>query len=191
MERMAFLVIFRRWVEMVRKDATRCLIIPSGLSSSIPVTFSFRQGDPVSLDLYALQKEPFLRVLRNTAWHPHQQLQPARRGLLWWYRVCIWRSRGPGQIQVQGSWSCLGTWQGREDWPQEGNWLKTEEDLKFFWLHHLSNLPADSREDLGRCHFRCYTPGPPGPWLYVREWRLPGPLHCTSSTRGSGFPSTQ
>ena len=65
MERMDFPVEFRRWIQMLHKDVTTRLNLPTGLSRVIPVTFSFRQGDPVALDLYALQQEPLLRLLRR------------------------------------------------------------------------------------------------------------------------------
>ena len=47
MEKMGFPVVFRRWVEMLHKDATTCLKLPTGLSRIITETFSFQQGDQV------------------------------------------------------------------------------------------------------------------------------------------------
>ena len=66
MERMNFPEIFRRWVEMLHHEATTCLVLPSGLSRVIKVMFSFRQGDPIALNLYLLQQEPLLRMIRAT-----------------------------------------------------------------------------------------------------------------------------
>ena len=66
MEKMGFPLVFRRWIEMLHKDATTCLILPSGLTRTIRVIFSFRQGDPVALNLYVLQQEPLLRLLRSS-----------------------------------------------------------------------------------------------------------------------------
>ena len=66
MERMGFPEMFRRWVEMLHYEATTCLILPTGLSREIQVKFSFRQGDPIALNLYILQQEPLLRMLRAT-----------------------------------------------------------------------------------------------------------------------------
>ena len=54
MERMGFPVIFRRWVEMLHHEATTCLVLPTGLSKKIQVKFSFRQGDPIAMNLYIL-----------------------------------------------------------------------------------------------------------------------------------------
>ena len=47
-------------------NATTCLVLPSGLSRAIKVMFSFRQGDPIDMNLYILQQESFLRLLRTT-----------------------------------------------------------------------------------------------------------------------------
>ena len=66
MERMGFPEVFRRWVSMLHHEATTCLVLPTGLSRIIKVMFSFRQGDPIALNLYILQQEPFLRLLRRT-----------------------------------------------------------------------------------------------------------------------------
>ena len=66
MERMGLPELFRRWVEMLHHEATTCLVLPSGLSREIKVKFSFRQGDPIAMNLYILQQEPLLRMLRAT-----------------------------------------------------------------------------------------------------------------------------
>ena len=66
MERMGFPELFRRWVEMLHHEATTCLVLPTGLSREIQVKFSFRQGDPIAMNLYILQQEPLLRMLRAT-----------------------------------------------------------------------------------------------------------------------------
>ena len=150
MERMDFPVIFRRWVEMLHKDATTCLILPSGLSRIIPVTFSFRQGDPVSLDLYALQQEPFLRVLRNTLHGIHitnfRQLDEDYSDDtefvsddvedLGRFNQVMTRFEATSGAILSRNWKSkilgLGPWQGKDDWPLEVNWLKTENELKIF-----------------------------------------------------------
>ena len=66
LERMEFPEEFRRWIKMMHHEATTCLVLPNGLSRSIKVMFSFRQGDPLSMNLYTLQQEPLLRMLRAT-----------------------------------------------------------------------------------------------------------------------------
>ena len=66
MERMGFPAVFMRWIKMLHHEATTCLVLPSGLSRSICVLFSFRQGDPLAMNLYILQQDPLLRMLRAT-----------------------------------------------------------------------------------------------------------------------------
>ena len=150
MERMAFPEVFRRWVKMLHKDATTCLILPSGLSRVIPVTFSFRQGDPVSLDLYALQQEPFLRVLRNKlhgiAITNFRQLDEDYcddtefvsedvKDLIIFDQIMTKFESTSGAILSRNRKSKimgLGPWQGKETWPREVNWLKTEQQLRIF-----------------------------------------------------------
>ena len=64
-EKMAFPEKYRSWLQMLHRGATTRLILPSGLSRDIQVTFSFRQGDCIAGDLYCLNQEPLLRTLRN------------------------------------------------------------------------------------------------------------------------------
>ena len=66
MERMGFPEVFRKWVSMLHHEATTCVVLPNGMSRTIKVTFSFRQGDNIAMNLYTLQQEPFLRLLRRT-----------------------------------------------------------------------------------------------------------------------------
>ena len=72
LEAMNFPILFRGWVRMLHEGATTCLLAGSsgsgsgspGLTRSISVTFSFRQGDPAASPLYSLQQEPFLLRVR-------------------------------------------------------------------------------------------------------------------------------
>ena len=64
-ERMAFPPLFRSWLRMLHLGATTRLILPSGLSREIRVSFSFRQGDCITGELYCLTQEPFLRMIRK------------------------------------------------------------------------------------------------------------------------------
>ena len=64
-ERMAFPPLFRSWLRMLHHNATTRLLLSSGLSREIQVSFSFRQGDSIAGDLYCLTQEPLLRMLRN------------------------------------------------------------------------------------------------------------------------------
>ena len=64
-ERMSFPPVFRAWLQMLHHGATTRLLLPSGLSQEIRVSFSFRQGDCIAGDLYCLTQEPLLRMLRK------------------------------------------------------------------------------------------------------------------------------
>ena len=64
-ERMAFPPVFRAWLKMLHFNATTQLILPSGLSRKISVSFSFRQSDCIA-DLYCITEEPLLRMLRKS-----------------------------------------------------------------------------------------------------------------------------
>jgi hypothetical protein len=56
---------FQNTGQDVEPQATTCLIIPTGLFRDIKLMlFSFYQGDPIAMNLYFLQQEPFLRMLR-------------------------------------------------------------------------------------------------------------------------------
>ena len=50
---------------MLHHGATTRLILYSGLSREISVSFSFRQGDCIAGDLYCLSQEPLLRMMRR------------------------------------------------------------------------------------------------------------------------------
>ena len=57
--------MFRTWIKMLNQGATaRLLAGSSGLSTTISVSFSFRQGDPAASPLYVLLEELFLRRVR-------------------------------------------------------------------------------------------------------------------------------
>ena len=50
-------------MKMLHAGATTKLLLKTGLSSEITVSFSFRQGDCIAGDLYCLVQEPLLRML--------------------------------------------------------------------------------------------------------------------------------
>ena len=129
---------------MLHKDATTCLILPTGISRSIPVTFSFRQGEPVALDLYALQQEQFLRLLRR---HLHrvtitnfkqkdldycddtEVLSDDPQDLVRFDKIMNMFEVTSGAILSRNEKSKIlgiGAWKDRKDWPQQVNWLKSE-----------------------------------------------------------------
>ena len=135
---------------MIHKDATTCLKLPTGLSRVIPVTFSFRQGDPVALDLYALQQEPLLRLLRRSLHgflitnftvkdidycDDTEVVSSDIEDLVRFNKVMTMFEATSGAILSRNDKSKvlgIGAWKGKEDWPQQVNWLKSEKQLKIF-----------------------------------------------------------
>ena len=135
---------------MLHKDATTCLKLTTGLSRVIPVTFSFRQGDPVALDLYALQQEPLLRLLRRTLHgipitnFKQKDVQYCDdievvsndvQDLVIFDRIMTMFEATSGAILSRNEKSKvlgIGSWKNKEDWPQEVKWIQSEKQLKIF-----------------------------------------------------------
>ena len=146
-EKMEFPQTFRDWMKMLHAGATTRLIIPSGLSRRIPVTFSFRQGDPIAGDLFCLQQEPLLRMLRKYIYglqvtnfmqkdvdymDDTHILSEDTRDLEIFNKIMLKFEAQSGAIlsrdrktKVMG----LGKWRGKEDWPQEVSWMKTVQEM--------------------------------------------------------------
>ena len=147
-ERMAFPQIFRSWLKMLHKDATTRLLLTSGLSREIPVSFSFRQGDNIAGDLYCLTQEPLLRMIKSrlvgllftnffqkdTSYLDDIQILSGDERDLVTFDIVMKRfelqsgamlSRDK-KSRVMG----LGGWQDREIWPQKVSWLKTVDKMK-------------------------------------------------------------
>ena len=150
MERMGFPELFRRWVEMLHHEATTCLVLPSGLSREIQVKFSFRQGDPIAMNLYILQQEPLLRMLRATLTgltitnfilkdksycDDIEQLSSDTRDLVKFNEVMEKFEMTSGAILSRTNKSKvmgIGPWKGRQNWPEEVSWMKVVTEMKIF-----------------------------------------------------------
>ena len=150
MERMGFPEVFRRWIKMLHHEATTCLVLPNGLSRFIKVMFSFRQGDPLAMNLYILQQEPLLRMLRATLTgliitnfklidksycDDVQTLSSDVNDLLKFDQVMQKFEETSGAIlsrtkksKVMG----LGSLKSKQDWPEEVKWMKTVIEMKIF-----------------------------------------------------------
>ena len=150
MERMGFPEVFRRWIKMMHHEATTCLVLPNGLSRSIMVTFSFRQGDSLAMNLYILQQEPLLRTLRATLTgllitnfrlkdssycDDVETLSSEVEDLVKFDKVMKKFEETSGAIlsrtkksKVMG----LGSLKAKHDWPQEVRWIKTVSEMKIF-----------------------------------------------------------
>jgi hypothetical protein len=150
MERMGFPEEFRRWVSMMHDNATTCLVLPSGLSRTIKVMFSFRQGDPIAMNLYILQLEPFLRLLRRTLTgltitnfklvdesycDDVETLGEDVRDLVKFDEVMHKFEMTSGAILSRNKKSKvmgIGRWEGKQDWPEEVRYLKVVTEMKIF-----------------------------------------------------------
>ena len=150
MEKMGFPELFRGWVKMLHHEATTCLVLPMGLSREIKVTFSFRQGDPIAMNLYILQQEPLLRMIRATLTgltitnfkqldksycDDIETLSSDISDLVKFDEVMAKFEMTSGAIlsrtkksKVMG----IGQWRGRQDWPEEVRWMKVVTDMKIF-----------------------------------------------------------
>ena len=131
---------------MLHHGATTRLILPTGLSREITVSFSFRQGDNIAGDLFCLNQEPLLRQLRKKIkglqvsnfiqkdeayMDDIQFLSSNEEDLVTFNRVFQ-------QFEVQsGAMLCrdrkskvmgLGQWQGKQDWPLD--WIQSVQVMK-------------------------------------------------------------
>ena len=62
MQKMNFSDNFCSWIRMLHEEAKTCFILHQ-LTELIPVNFSIRQGDPLSMILYIIYTEPLLLCL--------------------------------------------------------------------------------------------------------------------------------
>ena len=147
-ERMAFPPLYRSWLKMLHCDATTKLLLPSGLSREIAVSFSFRQGDNIAGHLFCLTQEPLLRMLRNrlvgllntnffqkdtSYFDDIAVLSGDERDLITFETVMKRFEAQSGAMLSRDKKSKimgLGAWQGREDWPQEVSWIKSVKVMK-------------------------------------------------------------
>ena len=147
-ERMAFPPIFQAWLRMLHLGATTKLILPAGLSREIPVSFSFRQGDCISGDLFCINQEPLLRMLRSrlaglcvfnfkekdiSYLDDIQILSEKEEDLVMFDHVMKMYEKQSGAMLSRDKKSKvmgLGKWQGREDWSQEVPWLRPVLEMK-------------------------------------------------------------
>ena len=160
MERMAFPLTFRMWLQMLHKGATTRIILPTGLSRKIEVTFSYRQGDCIAGDLFCLNQEPLLRKLRervvgllvsdffrkDTSYLDDIQLISAdEQDLITFNKVMNMFEAQSGAMLSRGKKSKvmgLGGWEGRNEWPQEVNWLQTVVEMKILGFTVCPQFPG-------------------------------------------------
>ena len=145
-ERMAFPPVFRGWLRMLHERATTRLILPTGLSREITVSFSFRQGDSIAGDLFCLNQEPLLRQLRKLIvglkvsnfnqkdedyMDDIQFLSSNKEDLVTFNRVFRQYEAQSGAMLSRDQKSKvmgLGQWQGNHVWPL--NWIQSVDVMK-------------------------------------------------------------
>ena len=114
------------------------------------MTFSFRQGDPIALNLFTLQQKPLLRLLRKVLrgivitnfmeldldyCDDVEVMSDDIQDLIRFDQVMTMFEATSGAILSRNDKSKvlgLGSWKGKEDWPLEVSWLKSERQLKVF-----------------------------------------------------------
>ena len=112
--------------------------------------FSFRQGDPIAMNLYILQMEPFLRLLRRTLagltitnfklieksyCDDVETLSDDLRDLAKFDEVMHKFEITSGAILSRNKKSKvmgIGRWEGKQDWPEEVRYLKVVTEMKIF-----------------------------------------------------------
>ena len=151
-KKMAFPPVFRAWLKMLHHGATTKIILPTGLSREIQVTFSFRQGDPIAGDLYCITLEPLLTMLRTklvglcfynfvekdtTYMDDTQILSEEEEDLVIFDHVMREYEKQSGAMLSRDKKSTvmgLGQWRGKEDWPVEVPWLRPVKQTKVLGL---------------------------------------------------------
>ena len=157
-ERMAFPAKFRAWLQMLHCRATTRLLLPSGLSREIKVSFSFRQGDGIAGDLYCLNQEPLLRRLRTrlvgllvtnfyqkdtTYLDDFELISGDEQDLVTFEKVMKRYEAQSGAMLSRSKKSTvmgLGQWLGKEQWPVEVHWLRSVQKMKILGFTYTETL---------------------------------------------------
>ncbi len=147
LEAMGFGETVRGWVAALHRDNTAAFML-HGLSPAIPVTFSFRQGDPLAQILYIIQEEPLLIRLQNSL-HGLRfggireaslgyvddvaAISSREEDLLVLDSIVADYEAASGAILNRNKKSVilgLGAWEGRQDWPIV--WLQSATSVKLY-----------------------------------------------------------
>ena len=168
MKAMKFPHNFINWVLMLHEGATTCFLL-SFLTEPIKVLFSIRQGDPLSMLLYIIYKEPLLLMinkqtkgLRISSFVQKDEdfcddlnfLSECENDLLVIEDVFVKFENISGAILSRSSKSKimgLGTWKTKTKWPL--NWLQLKPELKVFGFQ----ITPVYKRTLDRCWEECYS----------------------------------
>ena len=157
LEAMGFSVTVRGWVAALHRDNTATFMLHK-LSAAIPVTFSFRQGDPLAQILYILQEEPLL-IKMQAATHGLRFGGIREASLGYVDDVAVLSNKeedlvtvdtlvadfeaASGAILNRNKKSVilgLGSWEGRQEWPLL--WLKASETVKLYGVHFTADYSS-------------------------------------------------
>ena len=145
---MSYPLAFLTWLKMLHLAATTKLILQSGLSREIEVSFSLRQGDCISGDLYCITQEPLLRMLRrkleglivfnfrevDTSYLDDIEiLSEDEQDLVRFNRIMQRFESQSGAMLSRSKKSRvmgLGLWQERTVWPEEVWWLQSVKEMR-------------------------------------------------------------
>jgi len=147
LQAMGFSAVVRGWVATLHRGAAATFML-HGLSPSIPLLFSIRQGDPLAMILFVIHLEPYLVRLERLLAGLHvgrvrlgaqgyvddvSALGTDPRDLVVLDRVTRDFEQVSGAILNRNCKSVvmgLGSWTGRRDWPLA--WLQVVEEAKVF-----------------------------------------------------------
>ncbi len=157
---MGFGETMRGWVAALHKGNTATFMLHK-LSATIPVTFSFRQGDPLAQILFIIQEEPFLCRLQRSLHGLHfgglreaslgyvddvAALSSKEEDLVILDTVVSDYEAASGAILNRNQKSAilgLGSWAGRQEWPLA--WLRSAEEIKLYGVYFTPNFEATQR----------------------------------------------
>lgn len=157
LEAMGFGQTFRRWVSLLHTDVTASFMLHV-LSPEIPVTFSFRQGDPLALILFNIQIEPLLHrlqlLLHGLRFGGIREaslgyvddvaaLGSKESDLVTLDNVVSEYEAASGAILNRNRKSAilgLGSWAGRQDWPLQ--WIDAPPSIKLYGVHFAPDFQS-------------------------------------------------
>ena len=154
LERMNFSPTFISWIKMLHEGAQTKFIL-SELTESILVSFSIRQGDPLSMILFILYIEPFLLHLGRTltgvlvsgvpqvveAFCDDVNVTTEDLDDLGRVECAVQKFECMSGAILSRNYKCkimgFGSWRGKRDWPLD--FVRTEDEIKLFGIFFQSS----------------------------------------------------
>ena len=166
MEKMNFGPKFMSWIDILHKDISTQFILSEGLSATVQLLVSVKQGDPLAMALFLLNFEPLLaRMKAEISGLRIGRCQQKNAGYVDDTSAVSTDERDIGRVaylfdrfeQVSGTvlnkGKCkitgLGGWRGRQDWPVD--WLQPVESQKIFGIHFFPTVDETIRASWEEC----------------------------------------